>query len=1386
MQKRDRSPEARKARLLISSFERRFGEGHVQLAMHAALPLVLTPDLLYLIRENFTTDRQGQPLDIPWVAVADLLLAPLCQAEGSGETYRMPVKVRAELLSRLQNSLQFGPERLEAIAELLAAFLKPLQESPNPQLRRLAQNQQRNVQVHLQPQQLGKELAQELARSVERQDATEALRLKQLIDTLPVLPAEIAQLQQYAKGYDHQVRGEQQAAREALQELPGLEVASVKLPELQVEPLEQQQASSEVPSEEAEETASATLPRTGPAYKAFMDVPALAEVQQQLLEVSEGLNGREPSDEPYFVMFLGNGGMGRHVAAQSWGRWLVEAGLLSKEAFVEMDAEVLPQQKAPPQQSVRQAVQEAQGGIVYVKKAWDLLGYWDEFRKGIDQGRRPRLRKKGLPSPPSPLLVILVDHRQELLELNGRFEKGACPLVAFPDYTAENIYDVFLYWSRMREMQLSPEVAEGYRKIVQAAFEQSKKSRNSFLALSLLKALQLRHEARCEKAGLSPWEEAVRLADVPDKWIGLLKEEAPPEARVLFLAFETAYESEAPRLESVMDEANEIEENLKRRLGSGLTFDGYPEPYLEQWPELLSKVKPDVPGILHMAGYEEALKSERFYYEEVAGRMADRFDGKAPFLLLFINTCHSFELTEAFLKAGIPAVIAVDGKVTDHAATRFSHHFYREMGIGSPLHAAFQAAERQWPYLGGQRGDLHRAMAPAEEAPEPAVFPYRISYRSTSSEDAYWSLLPVARSERIAAKLAFCQEWQEAVLDLSGLDLAELPPDLVNNPRNFAALEVLFLENNQLSSLPEQLADFPRLRRIHIHGNPLSELPEALRHLGGEPKQENASVWEEVRKNIANGQFDRAIRLLEESPAAQGRQEWQDELLLLKARFARLEQEQAQGLRSSEDASMQQFQLFERVLKLVEKMEAKGSETPEPSSPALEEIEAIRSAISENELGWAFDAAQKLLQGRNRRRLEKELIHFRYRHRYQQDLQNRGELRAEEESRFYNQLISNFISWVNKLEHELFEFADPPPTFSLLSDEQQQRVMEAQWAISSNDLDIAFKQLMQGRRAMPESHWEDLQNLNFEYQKLERKIQLATLPNEEIIIASNQLVMQLLDWLEAWVKREAEEQLKQEEVPQSRNEPVPKESVYALGNEGVFREYEDYRMLQESQGLPYSFAVVQGDEAVMPELLSQRIIWEFGRNVRVSDGEKTLGLEVPQGKGLQDTQRRLLYQLGSILQDQPARNLADLLLSGENRHLNLRLYVRSSNWEDYLVELSYQFFQETQRLERELQGKNLRVDWLFEIIYTSDNRNTISKLFSVGSSPKQRIQEQLQRFPEVKVLPELSPLTYSDLEAWFQNHLPRFNLDAYFEKKSSYYQVDVVPQLRSLIEEANN
>ena len=105
------------AQQTVERFVRKFGEPYKLLAYHAALPLLLTPELLNYLRAEFL---YGQ---VPWIAEVDLLLSPLCQQVGH-ELYAMDTAARAYLLEEMQQAI--GATRMQAVARLLLGYVKLL------------------------------------------------------------------------------------------------------------------------------------------------------------------------------------------------------------------------------------------------------------------------------------------------------------------------------------------------------------------------------------------------------------------------------------------------------------------------------------------------------------------------------------------------------------------------------------------------------------------------------------------------------------------------------------------------------------------------------------------------------------------------------------------------------------------------------------------------------------------------------------------------------------------------------------------------------------------------------------------------------------------------------------------------------------------------------------------------------------------------------------------------------------------------------------------------------------------------------------------------------------------------------------------------------------
>ena len=109
------------ARQAVDWFVARYGEQGEAcrlLACYAAMPLVLTPELL-----NYLHNRFLAAYAIPWVVEVDLLLSDLMRPVDA-ELYAMPPATRAYLLAELRRRV--GDAKLQRVARVLIHYTRHL------------------------------------------------------------------------------------------------------------------------------------------------------------------------------------------------------------------------------------------------------------------------------------------------------------------------------------------------------------------------------------------------------------------------------------------------------------------------------------------------------------------------------------------------------------------------------------------------------------------------------------------------------------------------------------------------------------------------------------------------------------------------------------------------------------------------------------------------------------------------------------------------------------------------------------------------------------------------------------------------------------------------------------------------------------------------------------------------------------------------------------------------------------------------------------------------------------------------------------------------------------------------------------------------------------
>lgn len=202
----------------IENFRRRFGPARMAFAYHAAVPLALTPDLVFRLWRAFPCDVEGRPIGTPWIAAAQLLLSNLCREVGP-ELYEMDAEVRRQLISVLRADERFGEPRLHAVAAFLLDYVERQRRSDDPDARDFALTQRWVALAHLRPSDAIYELA--AATATAGSNHSEWVRLAAIVESVaePIgltndetALGEVERLRRYTAGLAGLARGDHAAA----------------------------------------------------------------------------------------------------------------------------------------------------------------------------------------------------------------------------------------------------------------------------------------------------------------------------------------------------------------------------------------------------------------------------------------------------------------------------------------------------------------------------------------------------------------------------------------------------------------------------------------------------------------------------------------------------------------------------------------------------------------------------------------------------------------------------------------------------------------------------------------------------------------------------------------------------------------------------------------------------------------------------------------------------------------------------------------------------------------------------------------------------------------------------------------------------------------------
>ncbi|WP_066426092.1 formylglycine-generating enzyme family protein [Anabaena sp. 4-3] len=209
-------------------FRQRFGKPHLDLACHAAFPLALTPELLYLLRENFLPNT-------PYIAVADILLI-LCDPVGY-QLYELDPKLRHELLNDLIKDSRFGETRLKQLSDFMVAYIKQELQTNDYAAEDFGAAPHWTALAYTNSQAAVKDIAQALKNALEKTPA-DWVKLSYLMesyaDTDPLIKAGFKPLLTLSRGWEAKARGDEETAEAEFRQLRQQYGDSLKFEDLEL------------------------------------------------------------------------------------------------------------------------------------------------------------------------------------------------------------------------------------------------------------------------------------------------------------------------------------------------------------------------------------------------------------------------------------------------------------------------------------------------------------------------------------------------------------------------------------------------------------------------------------------------------------------------------------------------------------------------------------------------------------------------------------------------------------------------------------------------------------------------------------------------------------------------------------------------------------------------------------------------------------------------------------------------------------------------------------------------------------------------------------------------------------------------------------------------